>query len=134
MHDQQEPPKAGLLTDSVLLPRRRYRNPGRHALGHGGIIAWWVCAVVPHRCRRRRGCRRHANVRGGGEPEWGHIEKYPPMRMGIKTMDMPKLVVWDEMTMAKTATAEPTMPTSGEASMSPPVPRARIGIGYASHQ
>jgi hypothetical protein len=44
-------------------------------------------------------------------------------------VDVPKLVAWGEMTMARDTTAEPTMLTPVEAPMPPPVSRARIGIG-----
>src|SRR5262245_59490045 len=118
----------------MLLSRRCYRNPGHHALGYCGIIAWWVCAVVPYRCRRGWGGRRHTNVGGGGDPTRGHIEEYPPMRMRIKAVHVSKLVAWNEMTMIRAATAEPTMPLSVEAPMSPPVPRACVGIGCTPHE
>ena len=120
----RNPHRQGLLTGSALLSGRRYWSPGHHALGHCRIIAWWVCAVVPHRCRW--GGRHHANVGGRGDPQGRDIEEYTPLKMGL---DVPKPMVRDEMMVAKTATAESTMQSTTE----PPGPRARIGIGYAPH-
>src|SRR5256886_12042280 len=121
---RRNPHRQGLLTGSGLLPGRRYRGPGYRTRGHRGVIAWWVCAVVPHRCRW--GGRHHANVGGGGDPPGRDIEEYTPLKMGL---DVPKPMVRDEMMVAKTATAESTMQSTTE----PPGPRARIGIGYAPH-
>jgi hypothetical protein len=56
------------------------------------------------------------------------------MRMRIEAVDMPKPAVRDEMMVPTTSAAEPTMLPSVEAPMSPPVSRARIGIGCASYQ
>lgn len=56
------------------------------------------------------------------------------MKMGMRAVGMPKPVVWDMMTMAKASTMEPSMPPSVEAAMSPPVPRARLGIGCAPYK
>ena len=54
--------------------------------------------------------------------------------MGMRAVGMPKPVVRDEMTMAKASATESTMPPSVETPMSPPVPRARFGIGCAPYK
>jgi hypothetical protein len=54
----------------------------RHSAGrHGGIIARWVRAVIPH-----RGGRRHANVGCRDNPERRHLEEYPTMKMRVVEM------------------------------------------------
>ena len=52
------------------------------------------------------------------------------MKMGMKTVDVPKPVARDEMTTAKAATVEPTMPSPMEST----TPRTCVGIGCASHK
>jgi hypothetical protein len=64
------------------------------------------------------------------------------MKMRMKVVPVPKLVVRDEMMVPTTSTAEAPMPPSVEvpmppsveAPMSPPVPGACVGIGCDSHK
>ena len=89
---RQEPSRQRLLPGHALLPGRRYRDPGHRARRHRGIIARWVRAVVPHRCRR--GSRDHANVGCGSNPYRGYVVEYPPIKTGIDAIDVPIPVVW----------------------------------------
>jgi hypothetical protein len=47
---------------------------------------------------------------------------------------VPKSVMRDEMTMAKASAMEPIIPPSVESPMSPPGPRACLGIGGAPYK
>src|SRR5438132_1514693 len=128
VYSRRNPQEWRFLPSSRLLRWGIYRGPRNDTRGHRGIIARWVCAVVPHRW----GDWRHLNIGFGGNPERRHVKEYP----ATEVVNVPKPMGRDKRMVAKASTVEcpvskaPTMETAvaRASSVKPAVPKGiRIG-------
>src|SRR5262249_22063615 len=95
---RRNPQERRFLPSSRLLRWGIDWGPRHGARGHRGIIARWVCAVVPHRW----GNWRHLHIGRGGNPERRHVKEYA----ATEVVNVPNPMGRDKRMVATAATVE----------------------------